>query len=85
MWWGVRVHPFFIVVFLSSCVAFIFIIFVRLRVPLLTFGPPGRFSAGVTQDVSCESVPQAWVPLLDMSGLVYYLQRSFDIYLLSIQ
>ena len=53
--------------------------------PLLTFGPPGRFSAGVTQDVSCESVPHAWVPLLDMSGLVYYLQRSFDIYLLSIQ
>ena len=30
-------------VFLSSCVVFIFIIFVVLRVPLLTFGPPGRF------------------------------------------
>ena len=53
--------------------------------PLLTFGPPVGFSAGVTQDVSCESVPHAWVPLLDMSGLVYYLQRSFHIYLLSIQ
>ena len=30
-------------VFLSSCVDFIFIIFVVFRVPLLTFGPPGRF------------------------------------------
>ena len=53
--------------------------------PLLTLGPRVGFSAGVTQDVSCDSVPQAWVPLLDMSGLVYYLQRSLDIYLLSIQ
>ena len=38
--------PFFIVVFLSSCVAFYFIIFVRLCVPLLTLGPPGWSSAG---------------------------------------
>ena len=77
--------PFFIVVFLSSCVAFYFIIFLGCACPCLPSVPRVGFSPGVTQDVSCESVPHAWVPLLDMSGLVYYLQRSFDIYLLSIQ
>ena len=41
--WVLGYTSFFIVVFLSSCVAFYFYYFVRLRVPLLTFGPPGRF------------------------------------------
>ena len=58
---------------------FIFIIFVVLRVPLLTFGPPGRFSAGVTQDVASDSVPFLGFRLLAMSGLVCYLTRSLDI------
>ena len=78
--------PFFYCGFLVILCSFLFLLFLLgCTCPCLPSVPRVGFSAGVTQDVSCESVPQAWVPLLDMSGLVYYLQRSFDIYLLSIQ
>ena len=78
--------PFFYCGFLVILCSFLFLLFLLgCACPCLPSVPRVGFSAGVTQDVSCESVPQAWVPLLDMSGLVYYLQRSFDIYLLSIQ
>ena len=41
---SVRVQSFFLLWFSCHLVyIFIFIIFVVLRVPLLTFGPPGRF------------------------------------------
>ena len=78
--------PFFYCGFLVILCSSLFLLFLLgCACPCLPSVPRVGFSAGVTQDVSCESVPHAWVPLLDMSGLVYYLQRSFDIYLLSIQ
>ena len=65
-------------VFLSSCVDFFFFFFFVLRVPLLTFGPPVGFYAGVTQDVASDSVPFLGFPLLAMSGLVCYMTCSLD-------
>ena len=83
---GVLGYTPFLLCFLVILCSFLFLLFLLgCACPCLPSVPRVGFSAGVTQDVSCESVPHAWVPLLDMSGLVYYLQRSFDIYLLSIQ
>ena len=83
---GVLGYTLFYCGFLVILCSFLFLLFLLgCACPCLPSVPRVGFSAGVTQDVSCESVPQAWVPLLDMLGLVYYLQRSFDIYLLSIQ
>ena len=81
-WWGVEVHLFFILVFLSSCVDFYFSYFCCIaRAPAYLSVPRVGFSAGVTQDVASDSVPFLGFRLLAMSGLVYYLTRSLDIYL----
>ena len=73
---------FFIVVFLSSCVDFYFLLFLLYcACPCLPLVPWVGFSAGVTQDVASDSVPFLGFRLLAMSGLVYYLTRSLDIYL----
>ena len=83
---GVLGYTLFYSGFLVILSSFLFLLFLLgCACPCLPLVPRVGFSAGVTQDVSCESVSHAWVPLLDMSGLVYYLLRSFDIYLLSIQ
>ena len=46
--------------------------------PLVTLGPPGRFYAGVTHDVTSDSVPFLGFPLLARPGSVYYTDCSLD-------
>ena len=73
-------------VFLYLVLCFIFIIvlfyfvYCNARAPAY-LGSPGWVYAWVTQDVTCDSVPFLGFRLLAMSGLVYYLTRSLDIYL----
>ena len=49
--------------------------------PLLTFGPPGRFFSRGDARRGVVTVPFLGFRLLAMSGLVCYLTRSLDIYL----
>ena len=78
---------FYIVVFLYLVFYFIFVIvlfyyvYLYCACPCIPWVPRVGFYAWVTQDVTCDSVPFLGFRLLAMSGLVYYLTRSLDIYL----
>ena len=65
---GVRVNPFLYCGFLVSCVMvyfyycfILFCVYCNARAPAY-LGYPGWVYAWVTQDVTCDSVPHAWVP-----------------------
>ena len=79
-WWGDRVHPFYcgFLVILCRFLSLLFLLYCAC--PCLPSVPWVGF-AGVTQDVASDSVPFLGFRLLAMSGLVYYLTRSLDIYL----
>ena len=68
--------------FLVILCRFLFLLFLLYcECPCLPSVPRVGFYAGVTQDVASDSVPFLGFRLLAMSGLVYYLTRSLDIYL----
>ena len=79
---GVIEYTLFYCGFLVILCRFLFLFFLLYcACPCLPSVPRVGFSAGVTQDVVSDSVPFLGFRLLAMSGLVYYLTRSLDIYL----
>ena len=79
---GVLGYTLFYCGFLVILCRFLFLLFLLYcACPCLPSVPQVGFSAGVTQDVASDSVPFLGFRLLAMSGLVYYLTRSLDIYL----
>ena len=79
---GVLGYTLFYCGFLVILCRFLFLLFLLYCACLcLPSVPRVGFSAGVTQDVASDSVPFLGFRLLAMSGLVYYLTRSLDIYL----
>ena len=79
---GVIGYTLFYCGFLVILCRFLFLLFLLYcACPCLPSVPRVGFSAGVTQDVVIDSVPFLGFRLLAMSGLVYYLTRSLDIYL----